>query len=841
MANDLTPVMQQYMSLKEKAKDCVLLFRLGDFYELFYEDALECAPILQIALTTRDGEIPMCGIPYHYIETYLPRLLNAKKKIAIAEQMEEPGKSAIVRREIVQILTPGLSIEGEEERILASIFFNEGLYFLSYLNLGGRKLKLIKFENIEELEDFLSNEPVKEVLVPEGFNLDNRVFQSIYTTLLDESYYNFKISEEEILKTFGISSIKGLGIDEEGFVFSLGALLKNIKETIKNPISSFGEIDIRIQGREVVPPSTLRNLEIFKTMEGEKEGSFFQFFDKTTTPMGKRKLKEFLSHPLKDKKEILKRQGVVSYFFSNFELVYKIQKILKGTPDITKILGKLELGREHPRELLSLSLSLNKLNALRNLKKGDEPELLQDIQNPLFEIPEKVLKIKDILKEEIPFLYKEGNFIKEGVSEELDNLRNIKKNSSKIIFEMEKEEREKHNIPTLKIKYNKVFGYFIEISKGQLGKVPENYIRKQTLTNAERFYTKEIKILEEKIFSAEEKIVNLELEIYENLRKELKEEISVLLKISENIGLLDSFLSMAIVAKEEGFTLPKITEDRSLKIIESWHPVVAKLVSFPFVYNDCIMDGKREQIMIITGPNMGGKSTYLRQIGLVCLLAQIGSFVPAKEATLCIFDHIFTRVGSADFLYRGESTFMVEMIEMSRILRGITNESLVLLDEVGRGTSTFDGLSIAWATVEYLHNEEGKKGLCLFATHYHELTNLKEELERVVNKTFAVKEYKDKIIFLHRLIDGGASRSYGIEVAKLAGIPEKTIERAKEILKILEESDLLKDKKILKERVKQLKLFDLYHPVLEEIKSIDVDNLTPIQALNLIEKWKKEI
>ncbi len=829
--------MKQYLSLKEKAKDCVLLFRLGDFYELFFEDAIDCAPILQIALTSRDKEIPMCGIPYHSLETYIPKLLNSGKKIAIAEQMEEPGKGGIVKREIVQILTPGLSIE-EEERVLVSLNFFENNYFLAYLNFGARNLKLIKFKEREELEDFFLNEPIKEAIFPENLKLEEIVPKNISINKMPVDYFNFHLSKEEIMKTFDVLSIKGLNLEDE-FIPVFGGMLKYVRETIKENLKSFGEIEIKNEEEEVLPPSTLRNLEIFKTMEGEKGESFFYFFNRTITPMGKRTLKNWIMHPLKEKKKILMRQEAISYFLKNKNIIKNIMNILKNIPDIPKILGKLEIGREHPREILSLGQAVAKLKEINKLILNPDCEILKEILTYFKEIPEEIFEIDKILKDDIPYLYKEGGFIKEGISKELDDLKKLKSNSSEAIFEFEKKERERLKIPTLKIKYNKVFGYFIEVSKGQIDKVPKDYIRKQTLVNAERYYTIEIKELEEKIMSAEEKIIKLELEIYENLREKIKDKIKFLIDLSEAVGKLDALLSFAKVAEEEGFTAPLISEKRELKIIEGWHPVVSKLVSLPFVPNDCHLDSETKQIMIITGPNMGGKSTYLRQIGLICLLSQIGSYVPAKEAEIPIFDHIFTRVGSADFLHRGESTFMVEMIEMARILRGATEESLILLDEVGRGTSTFDGLSIAWATVEYMHNKNC--GLVLFATHYHELTNLSNELERVINKTFAVKEYKDKIIFMHKLIDGAADRSYGIEVARLAGMPNATIERAKEILFILEKADLLKDKDIKKTMPKQLFLFEEENPILEELKKLEIEKLTPLDALNIIAKWKKEI
>lgn len=841
MIEELTPVMQQYLNLKNKAKDCVLLFRLGDFYELFFEDAVECAPILQIVLTTRDGEIPMCGIPYHSLDNYIPKLLNFGKKIAIAEQVEEPGKGAIVKREIVQILTPGLSIEAEEERVLASISQLDENYYLVYLNLGSRELNLIKFQEREELSDFLLSEPIKELIISDELKIKEIFPQSLLLTVIPADYFNFYFAKEEIFKTFEIFSLKGLNINEDGFIPPLGALLKYVKETLKTDFQGFKDLEIKQENLEVLPPSTLRNLEIFKTMEGEKKGSFFDFFEKAMIPMGKRTLRDWLTHPLKEKKEILKRQEVVSFFLENKEIMKKLSNLFKNSPDIPKILGKLELKREHPREILALGQAVFKLKEINEILKEPLPLLLSEILSQLREIPEEVLNIKNILKEDIPFLYREGNFIREGICDDLDLLRKLKSNSSQAIFEFEKKERERLKIPTLKIKFNKVFGYFIEVSKGQVDKIPENYIRKQTLVNAERFYTIEIKELEEKIKSADEKIIELELKIYEKLREKIKEKAGFLLNFSQGIGKIDALLSFSKVAEEEGFVLPEISEEDEIKIIDGWHPVVSKLVSLPFVPNDCILEGKKEKIMIITGPNMGGKSTYLRQVGLIALLTQIGSFVPAKSAKLPIFDHIFTRVGSADFLHRGESTFMVEMVEMSRILRGTTENSLILLDEVGRGTSTFDGISIAWATVEYLHNNPNKCGFCLFATHYHELTSLSNDLEKVINKTFQVKDYKEKIIFLHKLIDGASDRSYGIEVAKLAGMPKVVIERAKEILLILEKVDLLKDRKIKDKSFKQLFLFESPNPIIEEIQELKIEKLTPLEALNLIAKWKKEL
>ena len=840
--------MRQYLDLKAQHPGEVLLFRMGDFYELFFEDALECAPILGIALTSRDGEIPMCGIPYHALDAYLTRLLSAGKRVAIGEQVEDPRKAEkLVRREVVRVITPGLSVEGDEDALIAAYAENGGERALAWLGLSTGRLEGAVAGGREDLEDALATTAIRELLV-HAERKDDFAGLPVLLAPLPDDYFSPARGGDALREFFGVASLKGFGLETDDLLTGvLGALIRYARETLKGALPAIPTLTLRHVASEVVNATTLRNLEVFSTMEGRKEGSVFSFFDRTTTAMGRRILREFLQHPLTAVEPIRRRQAAVAHLASRPERRRDLQEVLRTFPDILRILGRLAVDREHPREILGMGQALRRLPALALALEGPLPEVLEELRRDFVAVPSEADLILETLRETIPLQLKDGGFIRPGVDPELGELDRLREGGHDAILALEENERRRTGIATLRIKYNKVFGYFLEISRGQADKVPPEYIRKQTVVNGERYVTPEIKELEERILQASEKAAALELKLYAAFKARLRERLPVLQLLADRVGLLDAFVSMAKVAHEENFCLPEVEDEAGLRIEDGWHPVVAKLVKLPFVPNDADLDGAGRQIVLLTGPNMGGKSTYLRQVGLIVLLAQAGSFVPAKSARLGLVDHLFTRVGSADFLFRGESTFMVEMLEMARILRHASPRSLVLLDEVGRGTATFDGLSIAWAVVEHLHERENRRAMTLFATHYHELTELSLLFPRVANMTMAVKEFKERILFLHRVIPGTASKSYGIEVARLAGVPNEVVARARRILENLESAEIDptgKPRAVHEEPLRraQLNLFgSTGHPMAEELRTMDPDAMTPVEALNWIAKWKKEL
>jgi DNA mismatch repair protein MutS len=840
--------MRQYLELKAQHPAEVLLFRMGDFYELFFEDAVECAPILGVALTSRDGEIPMCGIPYHALDPYLTRLLAAGKRVAIGEQVEDPKQAVkLVKREVVRVITPGLSVEGEEDALIAAYAEEGNERALAVLGLASGRLEGAVVGGREDLEDALATAPIRELLI-HGDRQEAFAGLPVVLTPLPDDYFSPLRGGEALREYFRVASLKGFGLESDGLLSGvLGALLRYARETLKGALPAIPTLTLRHVAREVVNATTLRNLEVFSTMDGRREGSFFAFFDRSATAMGRRVLREFLQHPLTAVGPIRRRQAAVAWLASRPDRRRELQEILRAFPDVPRVLGRLAMDREHPREVLGMGQALARVPALAALLDGPLPEALEELRNGLAAVPEEAELILRTLQEEIPLQIKEGGFIRRGVNPRLDELDRLRQGGHDAILAMEEAERRRTGIATLRIKYNKVFGYFLEVGRGHAGKVPPEYIRKQTVVNAERYVTPEIKELEERILQATEKAAELELKLYADLKGRLRERLAALQSLADRVGLLDALASMARVAHEENFCLPEVEDEARLRIEDGWHPVVAKLVKLPFVPNDADLSGDGRQIVLLTGPNMGGKSTYLRQVGLIVLLAQAGSFVSARSARVGIVDHLFTRVGSADFLFRGESTFMVEMLEMARILRHATARSLVLLDEVGRGTATFDGLSIAWSVVEHLHEREDRRAMTLFATHYHELTELALLFPRVVNMTMAVKEYGDRILFLHRVIPGTASKSYGIEVARLAGVPAEVVARARRILENLESAEIDptgKPRAVHEEPMKraQLPLFgSAEHPMAEELRGMDPDAMTPVEALNWIARWKKEL
>ena len=844
----LTPVMRQYMDIKAGHPDAVLLFRMGDFYELFFEDAVECAPILQIALTSRDGDIPMCGVPHHAFDAYVGKLLAANKKVAVCEQVEDP-RSAIhlVRREVVRVITPGLSTEGDEDTILAAYAEEGGRRAAALLGLASGTLEGLWLSSRDDLEDLLATRPIREVLTTREVREGLPDVPVLWSLAPGEAFSPTR-GAEELRRAFGVASLKGFGIETEDLLTGvLGAALRYARDTLRRSLTLLQGVTLRHLDQEVVGPTTLRNLEIFSTMDGRREGSFFAWFDRTRCPMGRRRLRDDLMHPLTDLEAIRRRQEAAAWLRDHAGIADDAQDVLRRFPDVPRILSRLAIARDHPREVRGMAIALHALAELPRLFTEPLPPLLADLKACMAQVPPVVGRILRTLKEEIPLQLKDGRFIQPGVSAELDELKALEQGGHDRILAAEEEERRRTGIATLRVKYNRIYGYFIEVSKGQSDRVPPDYIRKQTLVNCERYVTPEIKELEEKILTASEKAAALEMEVYRDLKTEIERHATALHALAEAAGRLDALASMARAAREGEFCLPEMHNGREIRIEDGWHPVVAGCVRLPFVPNDTHLTGDDHQIVLLTGPNMGGKSTYLRQVGLIALLAQMGAFVPAKSASLGVADHIFTRVGSADFLFRGESTFMVEMLEMARILRHATPRSLVLLDEVGRGTATFDGLSIAWAIMEHLHEKEERRALVLFATHYHEMTELALLYPRIRNMTMAIKEFQDKIIFMHRVIPGTASKSYGIEVAKLAGVPAEVVRRAKKILTNLESAEIDptgRPRAVHEEGpvpAQRSLFFAPDHPILEELRRLEPETLSPIEALNKIMAWKKKL
>jgi DNA mismatch repair protein MutS len=840
--------MRQYMDIKAGHPDAVLLFRMGDFYEMFFEDAVDCAPILQIALTSRDGNIPMCGIPYHALDAYLGKLLSANKKIAVCEQVEDPKTAThLVKREVMRVITPGLSTEGEEDALLAAYAEEGDLRAAALLGMASGTLEGMWLASRDDLEDLLATRGVREVLLTREAR-EHLPDAPVLWNVVPAEVFSPSRGAEELRRAFGVASLKGFGIEAENLIAGvLGAALRYARETLRQGPSLLQGITLRHLEQEVVGPVTLRNLEIFATAEGRREGCFLSWFDRTRSPVGRRQLKEFLLHPLTDEGAIRRRQEAVAWLRERPGACESMQEVLRRFPDIPRILSRLGLAREHPREVRGMALALNALPGLARIFEDPLPQLLAGAKERMGKVPPVVAQVLRSLCEEIPLQLKEGNFIRPGVNPDLDELRSLERGGHARILGTEEEERRRTAIGSLRIKYNRVFGYFIEVPKAQVGKVPPEYIRKQTLVNCERYVTPEIKDLEEKILTASEKAAALEMEVYRDLKAAIALHSHALQSLAAEAGLLDAFLSMALASREGDFCLPEVHTGREVRIEDGWHPVVAGLVKLPFVPNDTDLSGEENQIVLLTGPNMGGKSTYLRQVGLIALLAQIGAFVPAKSASLGIADHIFTRVGSADFLFRGESTFMVEMLEMARILRQATPRSLVLLDEVGRGTATFDGLSIAWAVMEHLHEKEERRAQVLFATHYHELTELALLYPRIRNMTMAIKEFQGKIIFMHRVIPGTASKSYGIEVAQLAGVPAEVVRRAKRILVNLESAEIDpagKPRAVHEEPFmpSQMSLFSAQeHSIVTELRKLEPETMSPIEALNRLMEWKKKL
>ncbi len=871
----LTPMMQQYLELKEKYHDTLLFYRMGDFYEMFFEDAELAARILGITLTSRDKQaenpIPMCGVPYHAADNYISKLLEAGHKVAICEQVEDPKKAkGLVKRQVVRVLTPGLvtsdeNLEAKNSNYLAAIARDrkEKSLGLSYLDITTAEFKVTELETAEELMDELARVSPKELLVPESltdwFKKHGTRINKCYVNYIDDEYFSHSLCYERLTDHFQVRSLAAYGCDNmPAGISAAGALLAYLLENHQENNSHLTNLVTYFRNDYMILDDvTLRNLEIFYSpaFQGTK-GTLLEIIDRTITPMGGRLLRQWLRFPLQDVNKIRERYDLVEKFIKEELLRLQVREELKQILDIQRLSSRAVMGIASPRDLSSLRASFRYLPSILNLLQSlPETSLLARLLARFDTLDDLTSLLEKALVDDPPATFAEGGIIRKGYDEELDNIRSVSWDAKSWLAEYEAKEREQTGITNLKVRFNKVFGYFIEISKSNLDRVPDHYIRKQTLVNAERYITEELKNYEIAILESEEKRVELEQQLFEQLRREIAAHDARIKSVADIIALIDVMASFAELAVQNSYCRPEITTGDEIIIRDGRHPVVEKyLTSESFVPNDIKLDSKDNQILIITGPNMAGKSTIIRQVALIVLLAHIGCFVPCSSASVALVDRIFTRVGAMDDLARGRSTFMVEMEETANILRHATPKSLVILDEIGRGTSTFDGLSIAWAVAEYLHNLDNVGVKTLFATHYHEMTRLSERCPRVKNMNVLVREWKNEIIFLRKLVPGGGNRSYGIQVARLAGLPEEVLKRADKILQHLEKErkelapargDLkpFAKKKPKKPVAVQIPLFDnrYMEDIKREIVDLDINNLTPLEALNFLSRLQERI
>ena len=879
MSNELTPMMKQYMQTKEEYKDCILFYRLGDFYEMFFDDALTASKELEITLTGKncglEERAPMCGIPYHAVDSYLNRLVSKGYKVAICEQVEDPKTAkGIVKREVIRVVTPGTNLDTQgldetKNNYIMCIVYMADRYGLSVADVTTGEYLVTELDSqtklMDELYKFMPSEIVcNEAFYMSGLDLDdlkNRLHMAIYS--LEAWYFDDALCRETLQEHFKVASLEGIGLsDYECGMIASGALLKYLEETQKNSLSHMSRLTRYATGNYMVLDSaTRRNLELVETLrEKQKRGSLLWVLDKTKTAMGARTLRKYVEQPLIDKKSIVKRLDAVAELKDNAICREEIREYLNPVYDLERLVGKITYQSANPRDLIAFQSSLSMLPSVKCILKDMESDLLKEIYEELDPLEELCDLVGRAIQEEPPLAMKEGGIIKDGYNEEVDRLRKAKSEGKNWLADLETKEREKTGIKNLRIRYNKVFGYYLEVTNSFKDLVPDYYTRKQTLANAERYIIPELKELEDTILGAEDKLCALEYELYCEVRNTIATELTRIQKTAKAVAKLDVIASLALVAERNNYVRPKINEKGVIDIRDGRHPVVEKMIpNDMFIANDTYLDDKKQRISIITGPNMAGKSTYMRQAALIVLMAQLGSFVPASSANIGLVDRIFTRVGASDDLASGQSTFMVEMNEVANILRNATSKSLLILDEIGRGTSTFDGLSIAWAVVEYISNSKLLGAKTLFATHYHELTELEGKISNVNNYCIAVKEKGDDIVFLRKIVKGGADKSYGIQVAKLAGVPDPVINRAKEIVEELVTADItgkVKDiavqgsetkkktqKKLDEVDLTQFSLFDTVKDddVLNELKELDISHMTPMDAMNKLYQLQNKL
>ena len=876
---ELSPMMQKYLETKEEYKDCILFYRLGDFYEMFFEDAITASKELEITLTGKscglEERAPMCGVPYHAVDSYLNRLVSKGYKVAICEQVGDPKTSkGPVKREVVRIVTPGTNLDTQsldetKNNYIMCIVYVADHYGLSVADVSTGEYLVSEIESGDKLFDEIYKFMPSEIICNEAFymsgvdldDLKNRLRIAIYA--LDAWYFDDESCKRTLLEHFSSASLEAIGLDDfESGMIGAGALLQYLQETQKISLSHMAKLTRYAVGKYMLlDSSTRRNLELCETLrEKQKRGSLLWVLDKTKTAMGARMMRKYIEQPLIDKALIERRLDAVNELKNSAISREEIREYLNPIYDLERLVGKISYQSANPRDLLSLRNSMEMIPHIRNILSEMTSPLLKELYENLDTLEDITERIREAICDEPPLAMKEGGIIRTGYHEEVDRLRNAKTEGKTWLAELEADEREKTGIKNLRVKYNKVFGYYLEVTNSFKDLVPDYYTRKQTLANAERFITPRLKELEDTILGAEDKLYSLEYELYCEVRDYIGNEIVRIQKCAEIIAQVDVFASLALVAERGNYVRPDINEKGIIQIKDGRHPVVEKMIpNDMFICNDTYLDDKKNRISIITGPNMAGKSTYMRQTALIVLMAQIGSFVPASSANIGVVDRIFTRVGASDDLASGQSTFMVEMTEVANILRNATKKSLLILDEIGRGTSTFDGLSIAWAVVEHISNTKLLGAKTLFATHYHELTELEGKMDNVNNYCIAVKEKGDDIVFLRKIVKGGADKSYGIQVAKLAGVPESVTNRAKEIVEELLQADITarvkdiavcggnepkqKKKRLDEVDLAQMSLFDTVKDddVLKELESLDLGHMTPIDAMNTLYQLQNKL
>ena len=865
---EFSPMMQKYLETKEQYKDCILFYRLGDFYEMFFDDAITASRELELTLTGKDcgqeERAPMCGIPHHAAETYIARLIAKGYKVAICEQLQDPKEAkGIVDRGVIRVVTPGTVIESnmleERKNNFIMAVYKSGIYFgisVCDISTGEFYSAEIKDNNnfptlLDEIARFSPSEIITNTMMFDCTEEMQKIKErfSIYITKFNEKYFNNDYKDLELKYDFVDNSGRKIeDLKDKNFaVCSINALIEYLNQTQMTSLNHINKISIyNISKYMSLDISARRNLEITEKMRDKsKKGTLLWVLDKTSTSMGGRQLRRWLNDPLIDVNEINKRLNAVKELKEDIILRGDIIDNLKKVYDIERLAGKMAYGNANARDMITLKNSVSKLPYIKKVLENTKSPLLQELYINLDELIDIYELIEKSIVEDPPMTIKDGGIIKLGYDEEIDKLKTATTEGKNWILKLEAEEREKTGIKALKVGFNKVFGYYIEVTKSYLDQVPERFIRKQTLTNAERYITEELKNLENQILGAEEKVVNLEYNAFTEIRNEISKNITRLQKSANIVSTLDVLASFAQVAEDMNYCMPNVNSNGIINIKEGRHPVIEKMLGAgSFVENDTYLDKDENRLSIITGPNMAGKSTYMRQVALITLMAQVGSFVPATEADIGVVDKIFTRVGASDDLSLGQSTFMVEMMEVATILKEATANSLIILDEIGRGTSTYDGLSIAWAVAEFIADKEKCGAKTLFATHYHELTELEEKLEGIKNYSIAVKEKGEDIIFLRKIVRGGTDESYGIHVARLAGVPKAVTQKANEILKSLERKNILTNKKI--ENKKQVEgQFDMFNykiaEIAHEIDKINLNELTPIDALNTLVKIKEKM
>lgn len=891
----LTPMMQQYVDTKEEYKDCILFYRLGDFYEMFFEDAKICSEVLDLTLTGKscgmEEKAPMCGVPFHAVDTYLDKLVANGYKVAICEQVEDPRTTkGLVKREVVRVATPGTNLNTQaldesRNNYLMCIVYTTNAYGVSYVDVTTGDYYVTEFDAENKLADEIGKTLPSEIICNDSFIVSGADLEDLRDRLnisispLENWYFDEDVCRQVLQEHFHVSTLSGLGLDDYSIgVIAAGAVMQYLKETQK--ISLDHILSIRPYEPNqfmLLDRATRRNLELCETMrEKTKRGSLFWVLDKTKTAMGARMLRNSIEQPLLDLEEIQARHEMIEVLNDNVINREELREYLSCIYDLERLISKISYRSASPRDLIAFRQSLSVLPSIKYILQGFESSRLQDYGNELDDLKDLYELIESAIEEEPPITIREGGIIRDGYHEEIDRLRSAKTDGKQWLMELQEQEKERTGIKNLRIKFNKVFGYYLEVTNSYQNLVPEEWTRKQTLANAERYTTPKLKELEDTILGAEDKLYNLEYELFCQVREKIYTQIGRVQQAAKIIASVDMFVSLALVAEQNHYVRPQMNRKGKIEIKNGRHPVVEKMIQHDmFVANDTCLDNGKHRISIITGPNMAGKSTYMRQTALIVLMAQVGSFVPAETAAIGIVDRIFTRVGASDDLASGQSTFMVEMTEVANILRNATKDSLIILDEIGRGTSTFDGLSIAWAVVEYIANTKLIGAKTLFATHYHELTELEGKIDSVNNYCIAVKEQGEDIVFLRKIIKGGADRSYGIQVAKLAGVPDIVLQRAREIVEQLSDNDIIakarsievetetpppelpygieqqtrqrRKAKAADEAPGQLSLFGpdntniKTEDIIVELHDMDLSATTPIEALNILYRMQSTL